>query len=280
MALKLPKMKKSISGFLSGEEGEISKKAIVAIGVALAGVTSATAASHTSSTNINYAQPNVQAFHSSSVSTTGTTGGPNLSGCCFPAGTKVLMGDGGQKNIENVVIGDMVMSYDENAHSMAVQEVLELKRPIRDHICTLAFDDNTKLRLTEDHGVYTIGGWKAINPRKTDEEMASSGNGLQHLAGRQAYSLLPITKVLQLQIGDMVMTNKLTFKKVARIDFSYGDIQTFNLMKINRTHTFFADEVLVHNAICIPSTTSKIPSTTIIKSTTAPPTTSKGTTVF
>jgi len=79
MSLNLPAIKKKISNFLSGEEGQISKKAIVSIGTALAGVATATSAAHTSSTNINYAKPNVQASHSSSVGT--TSGGKDCGDC-------------------------------------------------------------------------------------------------------------------------------------------------------------------------------------------------------
>jgi|SRR3989338_5076040 len=246
MTLNLPKIKKNISDFLTGEEGKISKKALVAIGTALAGVTAATAATHTSSTNINYAKPNIQGSHSSSVSTTGTTGS-----CCLPGGTKVLMGDGSLKNIEDVQIGERVMGYDENTHNMTIKEVLGLKRPLRDYVCKITFDDNTELRITNDHPIYTAGGWKAIDPSKSEETYF--GDETVQSKGRQNSLLLQKSRVLQLQTGDRVMTSDLKFKTVVKIDFEYGVIQTYTLQG---TCSFFVDGVLVHNIFTTGPATS------------------------
>jgi hypothetical protein len=80
---KLPKIKKKLSGFLLSEEGEISKSALVGLGVALAGVGSALAG-HNSNTqcNYDYNQAKIIAEHDSShdsgggtTSTTSTTTG-------------------------------------------------------------------------------------------------------------------------------------------------------------------------------------------------------------
>jgi len=279
MTLKLPKMKKSISNFLNGEEGQISKKAIVSIGAALSGVAAASAQSHSSSTNINYNEPNIQGSHSSSVSTTGsttastthngTTGSPgttttktDTSGTsnpttsvggggtttCFPAGTQILMGDGSQKNIEDVAVGDEVSSYDSVLQSLVNRKVLAVGNQMGDHMCTLRFDDDTELRLTDQHPVFTKDGWKAVRPFKTEHEKMQSAQ--EHFGSTgQGYLTLPSieVEVNQLQIGDEVMTSNLVHKKIVAIKYKAGPVRIYNLRSIDVSHTYFADGVLVHN---------------------------------
>ncbi|MEM2680969.1 MAG: hypothetical protein QW693_06790 [Candidatus Bathyarchaeia archaeon] len=64
--MKFLKIKKSISSFLTQEEGGITKKALIGLGIALSGMAIQTAqARHSSSTNIWYDKPNVIARHSS-----------------------------------------------------------------------------------------------------------------------------------------------------------------------------------------------------------------------
>ncbi len=48
-------------------------------------------------------------------------------GSCFVAGTKVLMGDGTEKNIEDIVEGDEVLSFNESTLENEIKKVIELK---------------------------------------------------------------------------------------------------------------------------------------------------------
>ena len=62
-------IKKKISSFLVGEEGQISKKALVGMGVILAGLGAGTAqAAHNSGTTATYPQPTLRGSHSSTHS--------------------------------------------------------------------------------------------------------------------------------------------------------------------------------------------------------------------
>ncbi|MFH1409678.1 MAG: Hint domain-containing protein, partial [Nanoarchaeota archaeon] len=51
---------------------------------------------------------------------------------CFSAGTKIAMSDGTEKNIEDVVVGDSVLSFDEKTGIKVSAKVLQLEAPIRD----------------------------------------------------------------------------------------------------------------------------------------------------
>lgn len=147
---------------------------------------------------------------------------------CFPAGTKVLMADSSYKNIEDVQVGDYVTSYDENINREVPAKVLELSSPVREHMCELAFTDDV-LKLTDEHPVYTSEGWKSINPEKTIEENEN----------------IPVS---QLTLGDTVFFKGGIYKEVTKINCWQEVVQTYNLKAVENHNTFFADNVLVHNA--------------------------------
>jgi hypothetical protein len=142
---------------------------------------------------------------------------------CFPAGTKILMSDGSEENIEDVEIGDSVVSFDEKTGEKVPGEVLELERPIRDHMCELIFKDNSSIKLTNDHPVYTKQGWKAIEP-----------------------NLYENLKVSKLQVNDEVKSID-EFKELIKINCWAETIQTYNLKTIKNHSNFFAENILVHN---------------------------------
>src|SRR3989338_7299961 len=147
---------------------------------------------------------------------------------CFPAGTKILMSDNSYKNIEDVKVGDYVISYDELSQDKDIGKVLELESPMRDHMCQIIFSDNSILNLTREHPVYTKEGWKAINPEETKKENSLLNTG-------------------KLNEGDLVFFSDLVYKQLKRIYCWNETIQTYNLKTIDKFRNFYADDVLVHN---------------------------------
>lgn len=157
--------------------------------------------------------------------------GDGMGGSCFLAGTKILMFDNSLKNIEDVKVGDKVLSYDFRTKKIVSQMVLELEMPIRNHYYNLILEDETILKVTDEHPLYSkIAGknvWASINPENTLK-----------------YDKMFVQK---LNLGDYVLKNDLSWSKVVKFERFEGDVQTYNLKKINRTHTFFAENILVHN---------------------------------
>lgn len=82
-------------------------------------------------------------------------------GCnCFTAGTKVLTEEG-EKNIEDIEVGDMVLAKDENNPNgeLAYKEVTNLYRNQRDDIIKLYVDDQI-FETTDNHPFWVEGkGW-------------------------------------------------------------------------------------------------------------------------
>ena len=160
-----------------------------------------------------------------------TSGG---GGSCFPAGTKIIMADGTQKNIEDVKIGEMVLSYDEETNKKTLSEVRELEKPVRNHMCKIIFEDKSFLKLTNEHPVLTINGWKSINPFELLKEN-------------------PYFFADKLHIGDEVISEK-SNKKVVDISCEKGIFQTYNLKEVANQNTFFAEGVVVHNKVICTET--------------------------
>jgi hypothetical protein len=162
----------------------------------------------------------------------------NYGWTCFPAGTKILMSDGSQKNIEDVKVGDKVMGWDGKKQSE--ETVLELDSPIRDHLYKLFFEDGTTLRLTREHPLFTKEGWKAINPDDTRLEM-------------------PWFTAGKLKVGDSVFNSNGKYVKIVKMEYASGLVQTYNLKNVSRNNNFYADSYLAHNKqdTCISCDTGK-----------------------
>lgn len=148
---------------------------------------------------------------------------------CFPAGTKILMADENEKNIEDVKVGDYVVSYDENKKQKTTARVLELEAPIREHMCRIVFEDNSELKLTNEHPVYTSEGWKSISPKATIREN------------------IKLDFVSKLNTGDDVLFESEEYKEIVSIDCWKESVQTYNLKTIEKYNNFYADSILVHN---------------------------------
>lgn len=71
---------------------------------------------------------------------------------CFVAGTKVLMASGEYKNIEDIKVGDYVMSLDEETKEYIKQEVLFThENNVEKEIVRVTMNDGTKIEMTTGH---------------------------------------------------------------------------------------------------------------------------------
>ncbi|MBU3979696.1 hypothetical protein KKF69_08525 [Patescibacteria group bacterium] len=145
---------------------------------------------------------------------------------CFPEGTKILLANKKQKNIEEIKIGDKVMGYD--GTKQMPQTVLRLEAPIRDHLYKLTFADGSILKLTNEHPLFTSDGWKSISPENTAAEN-------------------PRLLVGVLAVGDLVLDSKNNFIKIISMEYIPGKIQTYNLKSVTGFNNFYADGKLAHN---------------------------------
>ena len=148
-------------------------------------------------------------------------------GCCFPAGTRITMADGSLKNIENVKIGDRVLSYDMKHDRFSSWTVKMLGKPIHP-----VYDINDGLlQMTKDHPLYvkkTDGrsGWGAVNP----------DNNMVRLR----------ENVLTLEVGDQLFSSDGKWITITKITHGSEHVQTYNLWSISGVQTYFANGILVY----------------------------------
>ena len=67
------------------------------------------------------------------------------------------MADGSLKNIEDIEVGDSILSYNLETASTQADEVLELHSPINNNMIRMAFSDGTVILSTFDHPYYVRG---------------------------------------------------------------------------------------------------------------------------
>lgn len=149
--------------------------------------------------------------------------------CCFPAGTKIMMADGSYKNIENIKIGDRVLSYDIKHNYFSSWSVKILGNPIHP---VYRINDGL-ISLTIEHPLYIKKsdgriGWGAIDPKLADNAVRLT------------------TTILPLEVGDYIYTSDREWIKVTDITYNPKPIQTYNILSFSGTKTYFANDILVY----------------------------------
>ena len=150
-------------------------------------------------------------------------------GCCFPAGTRITMADGSYKNIEDVRIGDRVLSYDIIHDRFTSWTVKMIGAPVHP-----VYEVNDGLiRATREHPLYikkTDGrtGWGAV--------YSISANSVVRLK----------EDVLPLEVGDQLRTLEGEWIEVVKITFNSEPVKTYNLLSFSGRKTYFANDILVY----------------------------------
>ena len=130
-------------------------------------------------------------------------------GGCFLSGTKVLMADGSEKNIEDIRVGEYVMSRADTDSTLVKAKVTSLhKAQSSDYLII-----NGGLKVTANHYTFVNGGW----------EQAGS-----------------------IQTNDILLNSENQKIKVFSVEHLVGSKDVYNL-EIERYHTYFANGIYVHN---------------------------------
>ncbi|MDQ3191433.1 MAG: hypothetical protein M3Q58_07565 [Bacteroidota bacterium] len=151
--------------------------------------------------------------------------------CCFVAGTKVIMGNGKEKNIEDVKAGDTIKIVDVFTLQAKNSIVRETTSPIQFDIVNITFEDGTVNKNTSDHAYFIKGeGWASFSPNLT----------------MQRYNI----EAKQLKVGQLAykMTDgKISEVKVIDIKEDKGERKTFNIYTQEDKGYYFANGFIVHN---------------------------------
>lgn len=155
---------------------------------------------------------------------------PIHGGCCFVAGSKVIMSDKSQKNIEELKIGDSVLSYNFQFEKIMKSSILNIERITHDNIIEITLEKGVKIKNTADHPYYVIGkGICSFDPESTQKNYGIE-TGL-------------------LEISDncyLYNSGKLEPIKVLEIKSILGHYVTYNISDL-KNNNYFVNGVLVNN---------------------------------
>lgn len=147
---------------------------------------------------------------------------------CFVAGTNITLGDGSLKPIENVGIGEEVLTYNFKTNSVEPNLVRAIGTKKVGSIVTYEFEDGSTLKATLDHPLYcNKHGWVSMNT-----EFTSAVYNLQ---------------TSQASVGCEILKQDKSVSKLKSIVIDESETIVHNLRTVEVNHNFFANEYLVHN---------------------------------
>ena len=139
---------------------------------------------------------------------------------CFTAGTKITMWGGSTKNIEEVLIDDLVETYNESTGEIEQGKVEKISKHLTESIIKLTFDDGNIINTTNEHPFYVEGkNWVAAS---------------------------------KLIIGDVCKKGKNEKSIITSIEVIYETTIVYNLLSVAPNHNFYANSILVHNKVGTP----------------------------
>lgn len=131
-------------------------------------------------------------------------------GGCFVAGTQILMADGTTKNIEEIRIGDEVLTREnEFSDRLVVASVTGLHSEIVRETLLV----NGHLGVTDNHIIFLNGKW---------------------------------TEARKMKVGDVLLNTDGEFETIQNIETVIENRKVFNF-EVENLHTYFADGIYVHN---------------------------------
>jgi hypothetical protein len=131
-------------------------------------------------------------------------------GGCFATGTKILMADNSYKNIENIKVGDKVLTFAAETDRRLVESTVA---NTVEHLVSGYLLVNDYLKVTPEHRVFLNNTWTTA--------------GLA-------------------RVGDYFLDKDGDYVKIDTIVPVFGDVNVYNF-EVENYHTYFADNLYVHN---------------------------------
>ncbi len=166
--------------------------------------------------------------------------------CCFLAGTEISLSNGDVKNIEDVIVGDVVESYVATNNSSEIGEFKEGTVTDIEHRPTVGSHEKACNSLGDTSGVYSLNhgelmftpehpfltkrGWASLLPISTQEPYLSQQD-----------------EELILSIGDFIIEDgKWVEIKTIEHHPMNSDTPVYNIT-VAEYHTYIANNIVVHN---------------------------------
>ncbi len=157
-----------------------------------------------------------------------------LSSICFLKGTKITLPDKSQKNIEDIKLGEFVLTY-------KIDGLSELKK-----------DDKIKIMnwSNEDmNGEFSKNRVKNIWVNPTDrylvinDKLRITNLHIIHVKRGNEYKFLPAEKT---KIGDFLFSDSGEYERISDIKQVHEETEVYNI-EVRKAKTYFAENYLVHH---------------------------------
>ncbi len=147
----------------------------------------------------------------------------------FPAGTKIIMNNGIEENIENLKIGQKVLSYDVKSDEYNSWRIMIVVKTMN----SLITINNGFIQATVDHPLYIkkpdgSEGWGAYETTDIEKAIISNGN------------------FLKLEVGDQLLSEEGNWVEIENIKYNPNLVKTYNIISFSGKRTYFANDVLVY----------------------------------
>jgi hypothetical protein len=133
---------------------------------------------------------------------------------CFVEGTQISI-EGGHKNIEDIQPGDAILTWDESSKEIKDGVVTKISKALANDLVRLTFENSIVVNTTSEHPFYVENkGW---------------------------------VKAKDLEFGDECIKSNGEKTFVSTVEIHDGEVVVYNLHDVTPAHTFFANDILVHN---------------------------------
>jgi len=158
----------------------------------------------------------------------GTTQAP-CNNCCFVAGTMISLENGEIKNIKDVQVNDVVLSFNEEKNTIESNKVVSVRSKSSKNLIKYSFANGVVIESTDDHPFYVNGYLIAsFNPLVTTEKYGFE------------------IDVNQINIGDTVNLADGDTTYIEDIEILDDEKQVYTF-EVENNHNYYANGILVHN---------------------------------
>lgn len=154
---------------------------------------------------------------------------------CFPAGVKIKMANGTNKNIEDVIVGDSVVSFNINTKTLENKLVTNVYTRTSADFIEYKLDNGMILKCTEDHPIF-IKDYQLASNRPPDFDMYDGIESTDSII--DFIKKEDIVYVMDGVTEAVLMEMKVIMPKIVAPTY---------IFTVEDNHNFFANEILVHN---------------------------------
>lgn len=179
-----------------------------------------------------------------------------LTSCCFVAGTQVLVSlDGKTKNIEDMEVGDTVISYNiETGENYEAYVHALIRNTYSIAMAKVEFENGSVLEMTDYHPIYTENGWRSLTDERYEKfllgDIVKCSEGWTKVIKISMYKLPEAITTYTLDVEDYVPSSEgggSTPTTTASTPTTYWRTTTLQGTPQYVNDSFYANGICSHN---------------------------------